>query len=201
MISEYAIALMVGFEVTDQATYEARLARPTWPGVDSGITIGIGYDLGYESTIRQDWIGRLPVERVGQLASVQGLTGRQARDGLGLVAGVFVPWTMALDVFIGCTIPRATEKAAEAFPGIEALPADAAGALVSLVYNRGPSLLGPQRIEMRQIRTALAEGRPGDIPQLIRDMKRLWPDVPGLRDRREAEAALFEAGLAGEAVA
>ena len=32
VISERAIDMMIGFEVSDRATYEAGMARPTWPG-------------------------------------------------------------------------------------------------------------------------------------------------------------------------
>lgn len=37
--------------------YEKRLARPSWPGVCSGITIGVGYDLKHHTKeqIRADW--------------------------------------------------------------------------------------------------------------------------------------------------
>ena len=34
------------------------------------------------------------------------------------------------------------ERTRAAFPGVDALPADAQGALVSLVYNRGPGMTG-----------------------------------------------------------
>jgi hypothetical protein len=34
------------------------------------------------------------------------------------------------------------------------------------------------------------------IPDEFRAMKRIWPNVRGLRDRRDHEAALFQKGLA-----
>jgi len=77
--------------------------------------------------------------------------------------------------------------------------------LVDLVYNRGTDM-GPhpgdpqdRRLEMRQIRDALAANDPASIPGYLRAMTRLWttPDVAGVRQRRLDEATMFEQGLAG----
>lgn len=57
-ISQRAIALIVGCEVSGKANYEARYQRPVWPKGLSGITIGIGYDVGYSNKIYWSWIGR-----------------------------------------------------------------------------------------------------------------------------------------------
>ena len=72
--------------------------------------------------------------------------------------------------------------------------------LVSLVYNRGTSMVdSPQfpgnRKEMRDIQAAISTGQFMKVPEALRAMERLWPDVQGLRDRREHEAAVFEAAL------
>ena len=51
-------ALLYEFEVGGgQRYYERFLARPTWPGFASGVTVGVGYDCGYNSAevILQDW--------------------------------------------------------------------------------------------------------------------------------------------------
>ena len=50
---------------------------------------------------------------------------------------------------------------------------------------------------MRQIKAHMAALNFAAIPVDIRAMKRLWPDDPGLTERREREAKLFEDGLAG----
>jgi GH24 family phage-related lysozyme (muramidase) len=81
------------------------------------------------------------------------------------------------------------------FPGMDKLPLLSAGALVSLVYNRGPSTVGPSRLEMREIRSALGSGDVAEIPGYIRAMVRLWPNSRDLQDRRRKEADLFEQGL------
>jgi GH24 family phage-related lysozyme (muramidase) len=53
---------------------------------------------------------------------------------------------------------------------------------------------------MSNIQALLRTGNLKEIPKQIREMKRLWPDLEGLRKRREKEADLFESGLvpAGE---
>ena len=59
--SKRAIDLIVATEVTSQAYYEKKLRKPEWPGGASGVTIAVGYDLGYanEDKIRRDWTGKI----------------------------------------------------------------------------------------------------------------------------------------------
>lgn len=95
-----------------------------------------------------------------------------------------------------------TERAAGApdpLPGSLAMPRLCQGVLVSLIYNQGHAMADPHdhpgsRKEMRDVRDAVAHGRLIDVPNLLRAMKRLWPEGNGLRDRREREA-LLEEGL------
>jgi GH24 family phage-related lysozyme (muramidase) len=81
------------------------------------------------------------------------------------------------------------------YPQTINLSEDCAAALFSLVFNRGASLTGERRAEMRGIKDALATGHRDAVPGLIRSMKRLWPETSGLVRRREDEARLFEQGL------
>jgi hypothetical protein len=72
------------------------------------------------------------------------------------------------------------------------------GALVSLTYNRGASF-GKQADryrEMSSIKAHMENSQFAKIPGEFRSMKRLWPGVRGLQERREFEARLFEKGLA-----
>ena len=50
------------------------------------------------------------------------------------------------------------------------------GAIVSLVFNRGPAVSGKNREEMRQVRDAIRFGDDGwrEVPGYIRAMKRIW---------------------------
>ncbi len=70
------------------------------------------------------------------------------------------------------------------------------GAMLSLIYNRGNSLGGDRRKEMKEIQSDLKQGGK-QVPALLRSMKRLWTTKSnrGLQGRREDEAKIFEKGL------
>ena len=77
------------------------------------------------------------------------------------------------------------------------MPPDAQGALVSLVFNRGPGMDGDRRREMRAVRDAVARKDLREIAGQIRAMKRLWEGqgLDGLLRRRDAEADLVESAI------
>ena len=56
--------------------------------------------------------------------------------------------------------------------------------------------LGIEAVWMADIQLALKQGNLEEIPDLLRSMKRLWPETAGLRIRRDDEASLFEAAIA-----
>jgi GH24 family phage-related lysozyme (muramidase) len=201
-ISDRAIQLIIAFEITSEALYERLYQRPTWPQGKSGVTIGIGYDLGYvqAAQIGRDWTASLGAPAVGTLSRVCGLTGETAHQALQQVTGVTVPFSAASSVFQQTSVPRTTTETANALPGSDALSPDCMGALVSLVYNRGPSFSadGDRYTEMRAIKVDVSQKNFKDIPAQLRSMKRLWagdPNAAGLVRRRELEALLFEQGL------
>jgi hypothetical protein len=101
-------------------------------------------------------------------------------------------------VFFALTVPRYYRDTAAAFPGLERLPADAQGALVSLVFNRGGKMKGASRSEMRAIRELVPLGDLRGIAAQLRAMKRLWvgKGLDGLVKRREVEAKLVESAIA-----
>ena len=70
-ISAAAVQSIVTCEVTSRAVYEQKWAHPIWPGLNSGVTIGIGYDLGQNSAdrIRADWSGILDNQSVDKLVA------------------------------------------------------------------------------------------------------------------------------------
>src|SRR3981081_336751 len=49
MYSERAYELIIDFEVGGRSEYERTYQRPEWPQGESGVTIGVGYDLGYNT--------------------------------------------------------------------------------------------------------------------------------------------------------
>jgi hypothetical protein len=48
-VSRKGLQQIVQHEISSASYYRKFLSHPTWPGGSSGITIGIGYDLGYNS--------------------------------------------------------------------------------------------------------------------------------------------------------
>lgn len=204
-ISRSAVDLIIHYEVTDRRTYELRHARPTWPGASSGVTIGIGYDLGYvtAAAFAADWLC-LPSATRERLVAVVGGQGTAARGLVRGLADITVPWDDAMDVLIRRTLPTHARRTLTAFPAAATLPSSCYGALVSLVFNRGPGMSGDRRREMRDVRDHLASGRMSGVAPAIRAMSRIWVGTSieaGMRHRREAEADLFEQGIAAAAVA
>lgn len=199
--SRVAVELIVAHEVTSKAVYEKKYQRPEWPGVQSGITVGIGYDLGYNTaaTILRDWKDELPLHMVMEMQKYAGLTKGAAKAKLAEARKhIIVPWDAAMNVFMKVSLPKYEGYLLKACPGAEKLPAGCFGVLASLTYNRGAggfTLPGDRYMEMRSIRKWVASGEWEKIPGAIRNMKRLWPGVPGLLRRRDEEAALFVKAL------
>jgi uncharacterized protein (TIGR02594 family) len=200
-ISQRAIDLIVASEVSSRAAYEKFYQKPTWPQGASGVTIGIGYDVGYATGggLRDDWSGLVPAPMVQALQGAVGVTGGAA-SGLAaqLRGSVNVPWDAAMSVFMKRDVPKWVGIVKRALPNADALNPDCLGALVSLAYNRGASFskAGSRYTEMRNIKACMADKNFAGIPQELRNMARLWPNLRGLRVRREQEAQLFEQGLA-----
>ena len=200
-ISQDATNLITGFEVGSASLYTQRYQSPVWPGGNSGVTIGIGYDLGYCSTaaFTRDWQGILPDPHQGALSPTCTAKADKAQPLVAQpeIKAVKVSWDQASRQFARF-LPQVINETAAAFPNCAALPADSLGALVSLVYNRGSdtSASKPNRAEMATIKQLMAASNFAAVPEQIRAMKRLWPTVPGLMQRRELEAKLFETGLA-----
>jgi GH24 family phage-related lysozyme (muramidase) len=191
-VSERALQMILEFEGMDQPS--------KWPGNQSGISLGHGYDLGFHTRdeLMAEWEPFLTENQLRRLAKAIGKTGVAAKNIAPNYTDITIKRADADTVFRRGTLPKIKLWAAKAFPGVTALPADAQGALVSLVFNRGTDMNGHRRREMREIRDAVAapslslKQKLNRIAESIRLMKRLWPNTLGLRRRREAEAALVE---------
>lgn len=204
-ISDQALKLIIFSEVTSYESYQARYKKPVWPGGASGVTIGIGYDLGYTSQVNyeEDWDHLLEQPGYGVLSSVLGLTGQKAKNALASVRGVEIDYDVAERQFKSRSLPCYVAETENAFQNTHDLSEDSFGALVSLVYNRGSAsaVKGPdpddRRREIRAIKEYMKSREFDKIPTEITKMKRLWDPkaAPGLLLRRDAEAALFAAGL------
>jgi GH24 family phage-related lysozyme (muramidase) len=176
-----------------------------FPGGDSGVSLGRGYDLSAETRaeLLNDWAGWLTGDQLQRLTLAAAKNGEAARQMCANYRDIRITTQMADDVFYSFTVPKYYAKTRTAFPGLENLPGPAQGALLSLVFNRGESMSGDRRTEMRAIRDAIANGDPVNnwpdlqkkIASQFRSMKRLWvdTDVSGLVARRETEAELVEA--------
>lgn len=199
LMSPEARQLIIGFEVTSQDAYEKKYAKPILPGGQSGLVIGIGYDVGYVTAddVASNWAGLLPEATIERLKRAAGLRGADAQALLPELSDINVPWDAAIEAFERLTVPRYGRQVLALFPNAQELDPHAFGALFSLVYNRGSSLQGERRQEMLNIRNHMAAREFNKIPNEIRAMKRLWTQaqLSGMLKRREAEAVLFERGL------
>lgn len=186
--SAAALALILEAEGVDQPG--------RWPGEASGITIGRGDDLGYQSAAEfaDHWRALLPAADYIRLLGAIGYKGEAAHRLAPKFADIHISQTQADAVFRAKALPAYVAQTRKAFSGFDALPLDAQGALVSLIYNRGADMSGDRRTEMRAIRDEVSKPHPGlpAIADQFRRMKRLWvgKGVDGLLTRREAEACL-----------
>lgn len=197
-VSERAVELIIAFEVGSPELYTRRYQAPIWPGASSGATIGIGYDLGHQfaEVIVVDWEAH---PHAARLATAAGITGPLARDAVRRLADITVDYGLARRVFDQTNLVQHCRIARRVF-GDDAwreLTANARGALCSLVFNRGGSMHGAKRAEMRAIRDECMPNRDGVcIARYLRAMVRHWVGTSienGMRRRRYAEAELAEA--------
>lgn len=205
--SRAAIDLIVAHEVTSKEVYEKKYQRPEWPGGASGITVGIGYDLGYNTAadIADDWKNYLTPDVIHAMQRYAGVTGSRAHAVLDEAKrDISVPWDAALQVFMRISLPKFEASTLRAIPTADRLPAGCFGVLASITYNRGASYTkaGDRYTEMRNIRALVTAGHYTAVEAEIRNMKRLWrnPPVAGLLRRRDEEADLWKASLAAVAV-
>lgn len=178
-----------------------------WPGGGSGITLGYGVDIGADPDGLEHWRGVLADTEIQTLRQALGVTGRAAKQLETRFVGIKVSRSQAMKVFLELTLPTEIAKTLRAFPGVEAMPPEVIGAMVSLVYNRGTAIEGERRCEMRIIHEILEEFQTFDQAQRdacraeymtkiagqFRRMKRLWigQGLDGLLTRRDAEADLI----------
>ncbi len=196
--SQKALDLLLKYEVGGgQNYYEKYLSRFTWPGGASGPTIGIGIDCAYYSENElANIFNFLKKEEVELIKGAVGKTSERGREYTRRLraAGISVSWEKALKIFESLTWTKFTKLAEKTFPGLSELCPDAYGAIVSLVFNRGTSLVGEKRLEMRNIKVLIPKKDYKKIAEEFRHMKRIWrgKNLDGLIERREAEAALVE---------
>jgi GH24 family phage-related lysozyme (muramidase) len=201
MISKKATDLIIQHEVGGRAYYEKKLQAPIWAGGESGVTIGMGYDLGYnsEKQFMADWSGIINLNFINALRPTIGIKGIQAKAMLkGEILNVRIPYNTAYEVFVKSSLPRYYAMTKKIYPNMDLLNDDTKGALVSVVYNRGNRLEGDSRAEMRAIVDLIAKQDYEGIAEQIEKSKRLWEGkgLDGLVTRRESEADLVRDSMA-----
>ena len=206
MLSKKSLDLILEFEVGGGENYYNKfLKNPAWPGEQSGVTIGVGYDLGYvnKTEFSEDWKD-LPKETFDRLYKVVGIKGYNTKNLIRGLKDITIPWELALKVFNNKTVTKFWNLTKQTFPNFDNLPEDAKGGLVSLVFNRGAALEGDRRREMKLIRDGMKLVSVYDqkslsfIANQIRNMKRIWAGgsiEKGMNRRRDAEAKLIEGSL------
>ncbi len=177
LISQAAIDLIVREEVSGKEVYERNYRRPEWPGGSSGVTIGIGYDVGAgvsdKAQLWSDWRGRIPDQMIAALEPAIGVTGERARVLTARLRDkVDVPWDAAMAVFEGVDVPRWYAICAKALPNFEELSARLQG-------RTGLACLQPGRLVLEAAgsrrRAGSASRDAGDPPAHGRAQVRPYP--------------------------
>jgi len=209
LIDSNGVAFIAKEETGGLDYYEAVTAHPHFPGAASGITIGVGYDLRFNSLqdFEDTWSEHIPAVDFAELSKDIGKKGSKQRVKQLKELAIKIPFSSAWQVFCQSSIPRYYAKTEKTFPSTDKLPMRCKTALLSLVFNRGTSLSGPRRKEMKNIQSILQQaddpalGQQQSLAMLagvedeILSMMRLWNPSSGLIKRRQAEANLWHKGL------
>ena len=191
-----ALDLMVDGETGGEAEY-MRDPHPEWPEGDSGVTIAIGYDLSTysQAIIRSDWNAYIVDSNLARLVATQPYHGTAAKAKAAAVHDITIGWQDSLDVFENVDVVRTLQLTERTYPGVDDLDPVAKFVLVDLLYNRGSSLVGSSRTEMRAIKDLVPKKDYKGMAAQLRHMERVWAGTSiyrGMVDRREAEAKLME---------
>lgn len=197
-LSKKGIDLIIASEVSSPAYYNKFLQSPTWPGGESGLTIGIGADLGQQTVleIRRDW-NMLPPNTLSLLCKASGVKGQAARNMLKnnpIFKQVKIDYHTACNVFYDTALPEYVRETYRLYPGLDKLKPDAIAALVDLIYNRGASIKGSDRSEMAAIVPMVPTLNYSGIATMVEHSKRIWEGKPGMEGivkRRMQEGALI----------
>lgn len=199
-ISLVSIEEIIADEDTSEFVYAKRYSKPEWPGGQSGVTIMLGYDLGYanHTKIDTDLKGKIPDAMLAACHSVSGFTGPEAHDAMLRVHSLIdIPWPVAFGVFLANDMPAWIATVVKYLPNTDLISPDCLGVLTSIAYNRGASFnnAGDRYREMRSIKTDMGSKNFADVSHQIRSMARLWPVGNGVHSRRLREANLWDQGM------
>lgn len=194
-VTNQGIDLIVHFEVGGESYYRKAYSRPIWPRGASGVTVGIGYDLGYntKAQIEQDWKGIIPSSMLDALKSCSGIKGSAARSHAQRTKYlVNIPLEAAMKVFVKKTVPRFACLAKRTFKTLENAHPYIQDMMLSQTFNRGASTRGHSRRHVLWQARACAKGQYYALPLYCRQSKIVWaenkPIRKGIWRRRDAEA-------------
>lgn len=198
-VSDRSIELIIAHEIGSPELYTRKYMGIVCPGGPSGPTGGVGYDFGYRdaSVIVADWSLHPENARLAGAAGIKGPSGCRAYQVT--VPDIRISYPLARRVFDRTSLVEYVRLSRRAFGQDDfcAAPANTRGALTSLVFNRGASMSGPNRSEMRAIRDECLPARDwGCVARALRTMARVWrgSDIERTMERRRNdEAELAEA--------
>ncbi|MFN4246567.1 MAG: hypothetical protein ACK4EY_02525 [Flavipsychrobacter sp.] len=198
-ISKKAFDFIIDSEISSKFKYNRNYKFPTWAGGYSGVTIGIGFDCGYCSKIYfySVWSEYLKEKELIALSATCGIKGAKCKALIPALKHIEIPYETAVTKFYDTVLPACARDVKRTYPGVEKLPPDTQGAILSLVYNRGYLINDTdRRKEMKALKPIIAAGDLPGIAAQLRSMKRLWDSKKqkGLITRRENEALLAENG-------
>lgn len=195
-VSKKSIDIIIFSEVSSEKNYNNKLKSPMWPGGSSGVTIGLGYDLGQTDlkSFTTVWKNKLNANDFNSLSKAVGVKGTSAQKMISSLKNIIVSYESACEAFYEHDLPKYMKMTMKAFPGIEKMKPDAVGAVLSLVYNRGGSTTGTNREEMHAMIDTIKKQDYKATGDLVEKMKRIWankPNLSGLVIRRKNEADLI----------
>jgi GH24 family phage-related lysozyme (muramidase) len=184
---------IINWESGGKSYYEKYLNRFTYPGGASGPTIMIGVDCAYynENELKNIF-NFLPESDIKLILGCIGKTGPSAKTYIKKLSHIKISWENAEKVFYDIILPKFYNLTLKIWPKVENLCPNAQVALTSIVFNRGASLSGASRLEMRELKVLVPSKKYKEISDEILKMKRLWigKNLDGLLKRREEESKL-----------
>jgi len=199
VLGREGVDAIIGYEIGTEGYYNRSLISVIRPKTDaSGCTFGVGYDVGHvtEPELVRDWAGYVSEQDLDAMKKCVGKKGSEADAVKGLASCVRIPYSVAVRQFVERTLPKWIDRSRALWPNFNSLSQSQRASLTSIAFNRGTSLEGRRRDEMRAIVATLANNNLTPIPRLIRSMSR-WHTLEGLRKRRHHEAAMFETDRSG----
>ena len=194
-VTEDSLRAVMEFECGGKSYYEKMYSSPSWPQGASGVTVGVGYDLGYntKAQIMKDWspvIGQRLAEILATCAGIKGSAAQSHKNRIK--ASVKISFEDAWLVFVRSSVPRFAKMTVSSFPNYKKMHNVTQAMMLSVVFNRGSSLSGNRRRHMVQMRDATTDQ---GVINAIDAMKAIWPNSggnhPGLRNRRNKEVTLI----------